>query len=287
MRVLLRFLKGLFLGHMFLWYGLGILVECFLVLPVIRLSECFTGPVPGRMQAFHRVLMSLFLWGLKVGRLLVPLPPKGEAVAGPCVVVANHPGLFDVVVMIREIPAMSVMVKRSLARKTPLGPVLSSSGYVLSPDYSDAASALASLKQASGVLKAGLKFQLFPEGTRSPAGQLRRFRSGAFKIARLAGVPVQPVLIRNVPPFLTRADHWYLPPLECATVRMEFLEPLEPPKPGQEGAMARQLEAHYRRLLALDDCQSPSPLVELTTPRTDERPAGRNEATGKGEKHEQ
>ena len=38
---------------------------------------------------------------------------------------------------------------------------------------------------------------IFPEGTRSPNGRLRRFRSGAFDLAIDTGTAVQPLIIRG------------------------------------------------------------------------------------------
>jgi len=52
-------------------------------------------------------------------RLLKARELKGKPFDGSCVVVSNHPGLFDVLFLIRDVPRMSVMVKQSLARKLP------------------------------------------------------------------------------------------------------------------------------------------------------------------------
>ncbi|MFY1621029.1 lysophospholipid acyltransferase family protein [Micromonospora sp. WMMD736] len=46
-------------------------------------------------------------------------------------------------------------------------------------------------------LRAGLSVFVAPEGTRSDTGELGEFRTGAFHVARTAGVPVVPVVLRN------------------------------------------------------------------------------------------
>ena len=38
---------------------------------------------------------------------------------------------------------------------------------------------------------------MFPEGTRSSTGRLRSFKPGAFDIAKLNGVPIQPIVLRG------------------------------------------------------------------------------------------
>jgi len=46
-------------------------------------------------------------------------------------------------------------------------------------------------------VRAGKSLAVFPEGTRTPDGQLQEFKQGAFKIAVRAGVPIVPVTIRG------------------------------------------------------------------------------------------
>ena len=46
-------------------------------------------------------------------------------------------------------------------------------------------------------LRCGLSVFVAPEGTRSATGELGSFRTGAFHVARTAGVPLFPVVLRN------------------------------------------------------------------------------------------
>lgn len=253
---LVRLLKGQFMGLMFLLFGFGILLEVLLVSPVLRLLARFQGPDPARMQAVHRFLMGLWLWGLKLGGLLTVLPPVGKPMAGPCVMVANHPGLFDIVVLIRDIPKLSVLVKRSLAEKLPLKSVFRLSGYVCSPDYGTAGAAFDTVNEALSCLEQGHKFMMFPEGTRSPAQGPGRFKAGAFKIARKANVPIQPVLLRNNPRFMTHESRWYFPPRQVSTLQFEFQAPLPPPEPDTETEAARALEERFAEELGTIEAHS-------------------------------
>jgi 1-acyl-sn-glycerol-3-phosphate acyltransferase len=36
---------------------------------------------------------------------------------------------------------------------------------------------------------------MFPEGTRSPDGRLRRFKTGAFELAKASGAPILPIVL--------------------------------------------------------------------------------------------
>ena len=101
-------------------------------------------------------------------------------------------------------------------------------------------------------IRSGQKFLLFPEGTRSPKGGLLPFKPGAFRIAGMARVPIQPVLIRNMPPFLPKEDKWYFPPSPISSLEMEFWEPVGPPERGKEEELARELEHRYRSALGMN-----------------------------------
>lgn len=250
LETIVRTTKGVLMGVLYGVFFLGILCQLILFLPGISILNRLFGKQPYRMQWALRILLNLWLRFLWACRLLVSMPAKGKPLEGPCVVVSNHPGLFDVLFLIREIPHMCVMVKRILAKRLPLSPLFQSAGYVLSPDY-ERMSPLQSLDEATEKIKKGYKFMVFPEATRSPKGVLGRFSSGPFMLARLANVPVQPVVIRNNPPFLPKEDKWYFPPFHASTIGLEYWEPLAPPKAGREREFAKELEARYREALSL------------------------------------
>lgn len=251
--------KGMYLGLLFLVFGLFIIVENLVILPILRVIGIFAAPEKSRLQNINRSLFRLWFRLLKIGGLLEVRPPVGTLGEGPSVIIANHPGLFDVLVLIRVIPRMSVMAKRSLGLSVGMKYIMAASGYIASPELSNPGSAIHSLKAVKEILGQGYRFMLFPEGTRSPKGGMSHFHPGAFRIAQMAGVPVQPVIIRNSPPFLPKEDHWYYPPGERSVLELEFLEPIPPPEKGQAQPMALQLERRFRRELGLPEETDPPP----------------------------
>jgi 1-acyl-sn-glycerol-3-phosphate acyltransferase len=247
---LLRSMKGVLMFALFGLFLLGIFLELLITFPILWVLNRILGPKPYRMQWTIRILVSLWLFLLRGCGLLKAEKPKGKPFNGSCVVVSNHPGLFDVLFLIRDVPRMSVMVKKSLARKLPLGPVFRSAGYVLSPDFEERGP-FQCVDEAIEKIRMGYKFMIFPEATRSPKGDLGKFNAGPFMLARLSNVPLQPLFVRNNPPFLPKEDKWYFPPPRISTLEIEFWEPVAPPKAGQEREVAKNLEARYREALGL------------------------------------
>ncbi|HXX36122.1 MAG TPA: lysophospholipid acyltransferase family protein [Thermodesulfobacteriota bacterium] len=246
----LRGTKGLLMLGLFGVFLFGIFFELLIILPILWVLNRILRPRPYRTQWTISILVGLWLLLLRACGLLKVRELKGKPFDGPCVIVSNHPGLFDVLFLIRDIPRMSIMVKRSLARKLPLGPVFRSAGYVLSPDF-EQRGPFQSLDEAKEKIAMGYKFMIFPEATRSPKGDMGRFNAGPFMLARLSNVPLQPLFVRNDPPFLPKEDKWYFPPSRISTLEIEFWEPLAPPQAGKEREFARDLEARYREALGL------------------------------------
>ncbi len=248
--IIFRSMKGLLMGALFGVFLLGIFFELLVALPIVSVLNRILGSNHYRMQWTVRILVGLWLFLLRGCGLLTARVVEGKPFDGPCVIVSNHPGLFDVLFLIRDVPHMSVMIKQSLVKKLPLGPVFRSAGYVLAPDF-EQRGPFQSLDEAIEKIRMGYKFMIFPEATRSPKGNLGRFNPGPFMLARLSNVPVQPLFVRNDPPFLPKEDKWYFPPFRVSTLEIQFWEPMAPPMAGQEREFARDLEARYRKALGL------------------------------------
>jgi 1-acyl-sn-glycerol-3-phosphate acyltransferase len=248
--IFFRSIKGLLMGALFGVFLFGIFFELLIVFPILWVLNRILGPQHYRTQWTIRILVGLWVVLLKRCGLLRAKELKGKPFDGPCVIVSNHPGLFDVLFLIRDVPRMSLMVKQSLAKKLPLGPVFNSAGYVLSPDF-EKRGPFQSLDEAIEKIRMGYKFMIFPEATRSPKGGLGRFNAGPFMLARLSNVPVQPLFVKNEPPFLPKEDKWYFPSPRISTLEIEFWEPMAPPREGQERQYAKEMEARYRKALGL------------------------------------
>lgn len=161
----------------------------------------------------------------------------------PFVVVANHPTLIDIVLLIACMPQADCVVKRAAWRNPLLRWVVSGAGYI----RNDGGGAL--IETCVDRLRRGHRLVLFPEGTRSPARRLGPFHRGAAHVALRSGVPLLPVVITCEPPTLLKGQRWYHVPDRTVQFTVQVNRPLRPIEISEgitEGIAARRLTAEMR-----------------------------------------
>ena len=127
------------------------------------------------------------------------------------ILVSNHASILDIPALISAAPfPVRFLAKRSLLWFPIFGWVMYFSGHLLI-DRQSAKSALGSLKKASSLLQEGVSIIVFPEGTRSPDGEVKEFKRGAFLLAQHSKFPVVPVSIIGAYEMLPRQG-WCLWP---------------------------------------------------------------------------
>ena len=121
---------------------------------------------------------------------------KEKNTDGPCVVVANHSSILDIVVFSSVNFKDAVFLSKGWPTRIPLmNKYLKAAGNVIF-DENTSFEELCSLVQKA--FDKNLKVIVFPEGTRSEDGTVKRFHKGAFLIAQKLGVPVLPVCVKGL-----------------------------------------------------------------------------------------
>ena len=142
--------------------------------------------------------------------------------ARPAVFLANHQSTLDVLVLGALLRHDFTAVAKKEARLDPRMAVI---GAVLDPawiDRSNLANAKESLDGVARRLRGGESILILPEGTRMPTPALGRFKKGAFHIARQAGVPIVPIVLRNTGELAWRRSLFVNP----GTVQVAVLDPI-------------------------------------------------------------
>ncbi|HUJ39630.1 MAG TPA: lysophospholipid acyltransferase family protein [Candidatus Acidoferrales bacterium] len=163
-----------------------------------------------------------------------------------CVWTANHQSYLDIPVVFARLPAdFRIMAKASLFHFPFLGWHLRRSGH-MPVERANPARAARSLLAAAAHVRRGTAVFIFPEGGRSPDGQLREFKTGAFLLAIKAEAPVVPVTIHGTFAAL---------PMHSWNVRPGLVDlVLHPPIPtaGMTSHSSDALAAQVRDVIARD-----------------------------------
>lgn len=167
-------------------------------------------------------------WGASIFRICkVKVQVEGAEKLDPersYVVMANHHSLFDIPTVLTSLPfPFRMLAKASLFRVPFMGWYMSRVGYI-PVEREDPKKARESLERAARRVSSGLSVLVFPEGTRSPEGQVRRFKRGGVNLAHAAGVPVVPVAIINSGRLLPRGS-WHADP---GIITMRIGDPIDP-----------------------------------------------------------
>jgi 1-acyl-sn-glycerol-3-phosphate acyltransferase len=202
-------------------FGLGGLLSSLTLLPLLR---CWPGTeqqkirrVQGAVSWMFKGFVHMLHWG---GLLTVTVPGRQalEAEQG-LLVIANHPTLLDVVVLISLIPNAGCIVKQSLWRNPFMRGVLSCAGYIPNRGADHL------LDDCRQVLDKRTKLIIFPEGTRTPMDQsIGSFARGAANIALRAEADLLPVILHTDVRGFTKEEPWYAIPRQTIQMRIALAD---------------------------------------------------------------
>ena len=222
------------------WVAVVLLV--FLVLPTLLVVRLFDR-TPARVWT-GRTFRIMGSWITKVNPAwhVAVDPVDVGALRPPYVVVSNHQSQADIPVISLLPWEMKWVAKKAVFDVPVMGWLLKLAGDI-PVDRKDPKSRASVLGRARRVLRHGTSVMLFPEGTRSRDGRVKRFHDGAFRLAIAAGVPVLPLAIDGTMDALPKHG-WQF---SRADVRLTALPPVS-----TDGLTSHDVEAlrdHVRRLI--------------------------------------
>jgi len=172
--------------------------------------------------------LSYGYWMMKVGRLILNIDLD---VAGldrldrrtPYVFMSNHLSFLDAPLLVTVIDRpVRFVVKRFVFRVPVLGLGMRFAGYV-PLDKEGVGEGRKRIALAVELIRTrGYSFLVYPEGTRSPEGELLPFRRGGFFLALDAGATIVPVTIKGTYELMPRGARR----IRKGRVRIVFHEPI-------------------------------------------------------------
>lgn len=138
------------------------------------------------------------------------------------IVVANHPSLIDVVLLMALVRCAQCIVKHQVWDNPFMRGVVTAANYIRNDG--DPEKLVADCRRELGK---GNNLIIFPEGTRSVPGQPRRLQRGFAHIALHTGAALRLATIRCRPPTLLKGQKWYRIPATRPRFTVEIHERLE------------------------------------------------------------
>ena len=227
----------------FIAFGMGGLLLRVLVFPLVRALSRDRETLERRARALIRasfaghvrVMHWLGLMTFEI-RGLERLHRRG------LLVLANHPTLIDVVLLVSRLPEADCVVKSRLANNPFTHGPVRATGYICNDNGAGL------VDDCIASVRSGRNLLIFPEGTRTPAGELLGpLQRGAANIAVRGRLNVTPVVIRCEPRTLGKGEKWYRVPARRFHLSVDVLPDL-PVAPFLEDGSTEPLAA--RRLTA-------------------------------------
>ncbi|WP_339486973.1 lysophospholipid acyltransferase family protein [Pseudomonas sp. EL_65y_Pfl2_R95] len=185
-------------------FGVGGVLLRAVVFPLLSLVP---GDTSARRTRARKTISISFHWFVQLmyrsGVLTYSIEGADRLGKPGQMIIANHPSLIDVVVLISLIRDANCVVKQNLWDNPCMR------GPIRAAEYISNSGSMEMLDEAAEALHNGQCLIVFPEGTRTVPGQPPNFHRGAAAIAIRGAQLITPVTISVSPSTLTKAEPWY------------------------------------------------------------------------------
>ncbi len=199
-----KIIRSFLSGFCFSVFGIGGLVAGTFIVP-FPLLLCNKRNQRCILSGTIHYLWKLFVWlmcALKLIDVKIQNKKKLKQLRGN-IIVANHPSLIDVVILVSKIPRSICVVKGSLFQnvfiKFLIRHVYLSNS--MTPDEF--------MNQATDCLTNGYNIIIFPEGTRTVKNKPIHLHRGFAYLHLYSKHDIQPLHITNTPHILGKGSKWY------------------------------------------------------------------------------
>ena len=236
-------------GICYATFGIGALGLFLGIFPIIDITSFSAKTRRRRLKKAVSLSFRYFIWQLTVlGGIQVTIPELDKLKAAKNVVlIANHPTLLDVVILLGLLPQADCIVKGKLLQNPYFGRVIKK---VYIPNTGDTDTLMT---QCNQTLEDGNALLIFPEGTRTTPGVEPKLSRGAANIALRTQHDVLPLQIDCYPSGISKTVKWYSVPKEkmCYTISVCDKIKIDPylTDDSELSRAARQLTADMKAIL--------------------------------------
>ena len=201
---MIKFIRSVLCAFCFVIFGIGGLTIGSAIFPIILLVYKSEKQRKIFVNTIH-ISWRCFIWLLCVLRLIrvnCPSYKQLKSLRGT-IVIANHPSLIDVVILVSKIPNSVCVVKESLFKNIFVKRVIGKTylSNTMMPDEF--------IANGTDILSKGYNIVIFPEGTRTIAGKEIRLHRGFAYLQIASGAKILPIKIKNTPQILGKLQKWW------------------------------------------------------------------------------
>lgn len=201
---MIKFVRSCLCAFCFCVFGLGGLLIGSAIFPIILLVYKSEKQRKFFANTIH-LTWRIFIWMacfLRLIRVNCPEYKQMKSLHGT-IVIANHPSLIDVVILVSRIPNSICVVKESLFRNPFVRKVIGKTylSNTMKPDEF--------IANGSDILSKGYNIVIFPEGTRTVPNKKIRLHRGFAYLQMATGANILPIKITNTPPILGKRQKWW------------------------------------------------------------------------------
>lgn len=201
---MIRFLRSLLCAFCFCIFGFGGLLIGSAVFPIFLLIYNSQKQRKIFANTIH-YSWRLFVWimcALRLIKVNCPEHKRLKTLRGT-IVIANHPSLIDVVILVSKIPNSVCIVKESLFKnmfvRKVIGKIYLSN--TMNPDEF--------IANGADILLKGYNIIIFPEGTRTIPNKAVHLHRGFAYLQIATGANILPIKITNNPQILGKTQKWW------------------------------------------------------------------------------
>lgn len=166
----------------------------------------------------------------------------------PVLFVANHQGLFDILVLLGYLDKPVGFIAKQEIKKIPIINSWMMELKCVFLDRSDRRAALKVIDDGINSLKQGQSMVIFPEGTRGDGPKVETFKSGSLRLGTRAGVPIVPLAIDGTYDVFEKNNNRFKP----AKITLTVADPIYPAEYNEmkHNQLAAKLEQTITEIIA-------------------------------------
>jgi 1-acyl-sn-glycerol-3-phosphate acyltransferase len=164
----------------------------------------------------------------------------------PSVIIANHQSFLDILILVMLNPRLILFTNNWVWNSPVFGAVVRMADY-----FPVAQGTEESIDILADRVKKGYSIVIFPEGTRSEDGAIKRFHKGAFYLAEALKMDIQPILIHGTGYCMTKGDFL----LKNGKITLKYLPRIKPTDAGfgtgyseRTKAISKYFKAEFKQL---------------------------------------